>query len=367
MMIRIIISGLFSLLSINVWAQRISAEEYIAQYKDIAMAEMKRSGVPASVTLAQGILETESGNSELVKKSNNHFGIKCKTNWVGPTVYHDDDESGECFRAYETAEQSYKDHSDFLRNNQRYASLFKLDVNDYVGWAKGLKKAGYATNPQYPNILIRQVELYNLQQYNLAAQNISTTSEAVLTVKAPIEVIDESETIKPDVITSINNVECVYIKKGSSLLATAVKYKVKLNRLLEYNELEKDGLLEKDQYVFLHKKLKTGDKDFYIVKQGETLYDVAQKNGILLQHLKEYNYIRSDETLKANSKLFLKPAIKFEDKKLEQTKTSVHLVEVKEGLYSIARRYKVTVQQLKEWNNLSSENLKPGQELIVSK
>src|SRR5690606_35110935 len=115
---------------------------------------MKRSGVPAAITLAQGILESESGNSELVKKSNNHFGIKCKSTWTGDTVSHDDDANGECFRAYKNASDSYRDHSDFLRGNKRYADLFKLSQDDYAGWAKGLKKAGYATNPRYPDLLI---------------------------------------------------------------------------------------------------------------------------------------------------------------------------------------------------------------------
>ncbi|MEI9957532.1 MAG: glucosaminidase domain-containing protein [Ferruginibacter sp.] len=145
----------------------ITPEQYVAMYKDIAIREMKRMGVPAAITLAQGILETESGNSDLVKKSNNHFGIKCKSNWTGESVSHDDDAAGECFRLYKTAEDSYRDHSNFLRGNTRYGFLFKLDVKDYKGWAYGLKKAGYATNPSYPQILIKHIEQYNLQQYTL--------------------------------------------------------------------------------------------------------------------------------------------------------------------------------------------------------
>src|SRR5664279_3070424 len=148
-------------------AQYITVGQYVAQYKDIAIREMKRMGVPAAISLAQGILETENGNSDLVKKSNNHFGIKCKSTWTAETVAHDDDAPGECFRAYKTAEDSYRDHSNFLRGSSRYAFLFRLDPRDYKAWAYGLRKAGYATNPHYPEILIKNIEDNNLEQYTL--------------------------------------------------------------------------------------------------------------------------------------------------------------------------------------------------------
>src|ERR1700745_4131028 len=132
--------------------------DYIDTYKAIAISEMKRTGVPAAIILAQGIHETQAGTSELVKKSNNHFGIKCKDDWTGSVVYHDDDERGECFRSYNTPLDSYKDHSDFLKNSARYSQLFKLDPMDYESWAYGLKRAGYATNPRYPQILIQLIK-----------------------------------------------------------------------------------------------------------------------------------------------------------------------------------------------------------------
>jgi flagellum-specific peptidoglycan hydrolase FlgJ len=142
---------------------------YISTYKDIAIREMQRTGVPASITLAQGILESQSGNSELTQLSNNHFGIKCKKNWTGETVLHDDDQRKECFRKYSSAEDSYRDHSDFLRANDRYASLFSLDPLDYSGWAYGLKQAGYATESNYPQALVKLIEDYHLQDYSLQA------------------------------------------------------------------------------------------------------------------------------------------------------------------------------------------------------
>ncbi len=150
-------------------AQYVTPAQYIAQYKDIAIREMKRMGVPAAISLAQGLLETENGNSELLKKSNNHFGIKCKSSWTAEGVSHDDDAPGECFRVYKNAEDSYRDHSNFLRGGSRYAFLFKLDPKDYKGWAYGLRKAGYATNPKYPDILIKNIEDNNLEQYTLEA------------------------------------------------------------------------------------------------------------------------------------------------------------------------------------------------------
>ena len=144
-------------------------KDYIAKYKDIAIEEMLRTGVPASITLAQGIHETEAGRSKLVLKSNNHFGIKCKTEWKGESVSHDDDARGECFRKYPDPFDSYRDHSDFLKTRAHYAPLFKLDPTDYEGWAYGLKKAGYATNPKYPQLLIKIIRDYNLQDYSLIA------------------------------------------------------------------------------------------------------------------------------------------------------------------------------------------------------
>ena len=165
--ITLIVSGI---ISISVKAQPAEAIiAYISKYKDLAIAEMQRSGVPASITLAQGIHETFAGQSVLVQKSNNHFGIKCKNNWVGKSVSHDDDARGECFRAYNAAEDSYRDHSDFLKNSPRYAFLFKYDPTDYESWAYGLKKAGYATNPKYSQVLIKLIRDYNLQDYTLLA------------------------------------------------------------------------------------------------------------------------------------------------------------------------------------------------------
>ena len=370
----------------SAFSQKISAEQYIKTYKDNAIREMKRMGVPAAITLAQGLLETENGNSDLLKKSNNHFGIKCKSSWTAEGVSHDDDAIGECFRTYKDAEGSYRDHSNYLRGNDRYAFLFKLDPRDYKGWAYGLKRAGYATNPRYPEILIKNIEENNLQQYTMVAVNEVPVFDASKYQSDPeekafneivkskgssnnqqVNIVSNTSKEKID----INGSKAIYETKGRSLLAIAIENNINLNKLLEYNDLQKDGLLEDDQFIFLEKKSKEGDKDFYIVQNNESLYDVAQKNGIRLQNLYEYNNLKGDENIFAGSKLNLKPTSKDQPVLVKEipviTPVKTYAVQPKEGLYAISKKYGVTVAQLKEWNNLTDDNLKVGQQLIVSK
>ena len=337
-------------------AQRYTAEEYIEQFKDVAIVEMKRTGVPAAVTLAQGLLETENGNSELVRRSNNHFGIKCKNTWTGASVNHDDDVKGECFRSYKSAAESFKDHSDFLQSNTRYGSLFRLDVKDYKGWAYGLKRAGYATNPRYPEILINNIEQFNLQQYTLIALQESPGADSLLLVsKRPSDGtgrtnsnptgVDSLHVLPgnaPDRVLLINRIKCVAAKKGNSLLALAIKFNINLSRLLDFNDLAGDGLLAQDQYIFLQRKSTTGEKDFYTVLPGETLYDIAQKNGITLQSLAEYNLLFANDKIKPGTKLFLKPGLK--------------MVEIEEPVTPAVKMHGVKSKEIK--NNQSDDRSK---------
>ena len=364
------------------WAQRLTPEQYISQYKEIAISEMKRMGIPAAITLAQGILESESGNSDLVQRSNNHFGIKCKNTWTGAVVYHDDDASGECFRSYKSAEESYRDHSNFLRGGSRYASLFNLDASDYKAWAFGLKKAGYATNPQYPAILIKNIEQYNLQQYTLAgikdmpvynagAFDIKGADTIKIQMDVAVEAKDSStsESILdiPLKVITINQRKCVLAKKGTSFLLIATRNNINLEKLLEYNELAEDGILGKTQYVFLEKKSKTGEMDEYIVQPGQTVYDISQLNGIQLGSLMDYNKLSDGQKLEPGTRLSLRPVKKARPADGKSGKIRYHQVGANEGLYSIAKKYKVTVQQLREWNGLENDELKSGQKLIVAK
>jgi LysM repeat protein len=382
---RKVLLGAILLLGIQqVFAQLITPEEYVATYKDLAIREMKRMGVPAAIKLAQGILETENGNSELLKNSNNHFGIKCKSTWTGGGYNHDDDAPGECFRVYKNAEESYRDHSNFLRGSDRYAFLFKLDPLDYKGWAYGLKRAGYATNNKYPQILIKYIEQYNLQQYSkegisdmpdfkvdkyksdpeISADISNAENKNLIDIKQPTN----SSMDVPDKINEINGLKYVLAKKGTSLLAIASKNNLELSKLLEFNDLGEDGLLVKDQPIFLQKKSKTGVAEFYVSLPGETLYDVAQKNGIQFQYLLEYNNLQANDKLGDGTKLFLKPKLKLAGpEKNNSTEVKYYLVQPKEGLYSIAKKNGVNVQQLKEWNNLTSDSVRIGQQLIISR
>ena len=301
-----------TILSSNLFAQRISPDEYINTYREIAIAEMKRSGIPASVTLAQGILETECGNSDLVKRSNNHFGIKCKSTWTGESVKHTDDAPNECFRKYNNPADSYKDHSDYLKTSPRYATLFELDPSDYKGWAYGLKKAGYATNPKYPQIVISNIEKYNLQQYdNLTEQDFDNIAiSKIITAQKPVEqnivvditAIENSIKLK----NKINGLKALMAPKGSSLLVIASKANIDLGKLLEYNDLSTDGLLNDEQVIYLEKKLKQGNRDFYIALQKETLYDISQNNAVQLKNLLQFNNMNENQTVQKGTKIKLR-------------------------------------------------------------
>lgn len=348
---------------ISLFAQNEKGFNYIKQYKDAAIEEMKRSGVPASITLAQGMLESGYGESVLCKKSNNHFGIKCKTEWTGEKVYHDDDEKGECFRAYASAADSYKDHSDFLKSRPWYAFLFKLDPTDYEGWAYGLKKAGYATEKNYPQSLIRIIKEYNLQDYTLAALKKKTETESASTeivqaennviepkkvdtaaiVKptitndsvelAKVEIVEETVTdytdtetvinpnnvlkensvdslkkksIYPENIFTINHAKVIYAKEGTSLLALANQFGISLGNLLSYNELDEMDVLDTDKLIFIERKLKKGEKDYYEAQGNETAYEIAQKQGVQLQTILTLNKIQKNSILKKGDKIYLR-------------------------------------------------------------
>lgn len=308
-------------------AQTITIEEYINTYKEIAIKEMIRTGVPASITLAQGIVETESGNSKLVRKSNNHFGIKCKETWTGPSVSHDDDARGECFRKYENAEQSYVDHSDFLRTRKHYDFLFGLDPADYKAWAFGLRKAGYATNPAYPQMLIKYIEKYNLNDYSLIALGKKQSAEPIFAKKEqPVTVAVQQPAVQPTVQQSsdivkeevkkpavnypsgefrINETKVIFATKGTSFLAIAQQYNVPLKWLFDFNDLKEAETLENDQLIFLQRKRRTGANQFHVVAKGETMYDIAQAQGIRLDALLQMNQVAFNHQPVPGQQLYL--------------------------------------------------------------
>jgi hypothetical protein len=364
-------------------AQRTSVRQYIDMYKDIAMNEMKRVGVPAAITLAQGIFESESGNSVLVKKSNNHFGIKCKAEWTGEAVYHDDDAAGECFRKYDSAYHSYQDHSDFLRSRPHYASLFNLDPADYSGWAYGLKKAGYATNPRYPQLIIKIIEENNLNAYTIAVlKELPDFQQRDFEVKTtPGNIISTSinkinKALEPAKFKAktYNGLKAVYADSGVSLLAIATQYNIPLITLLDHNDLLIDGLLESPTWIYLERKRTDGAQETYTVTGTETLYEISQKFAIQLSYLMAYNGLTENDVLKKGQVLSLKSKvlIKESNKPDEQvesnisTSKTIHFVKAKETLLSIAKEYKVTMADLRTWNQLKTDQLKIGMKLIVS-
>lgn len=297
-------------------------KQYIDTYKELAIAEMQRTGVPASIKLAQGIHETMAGTSVLVQKSNNHFGIKCKSNWSGESVSHDDDARGECFRKYPQAEDSYRDHSNFLKNSPRYASLFNLDPLDYSAWAYGLKKAGYATNPKYPVIIIRLIEDYHLQDYSLIAmgkmqrediavaakQSDTPAADTAFATNSDMEDGEAAVVDYPSGEFKINDTRVIFGSKGTPVLLIAQQYNVPLNRLFEFNEMKQVETLPKDQLVYLQRKRKTGNNEFHIVQTGETLRDIAQLEAIRLESLLEYNQLKEYMKPAIGEKLYLRNA-----------------------------------------------------------
>ncbi len=303
-------------------AQRMTVEQYIETYKELAMEEMIRSGVPASITLAQGILEAEYGNSRLAKEANNHFGIKCKETWTGATIRHTDDAPWECFRKYGSAAESYRDHSEFLRTRKHYAFLFDLDVMDYKAWAYGLKKAGYATNPRYPVILIGHIEKYNLHEFSLIAikrkddpqymsgKSIDTSTQKMKpqvndTVVAQSSEITPPKAPYPDGVFEINNTKVIYAKAGTPWMVIADQYHVALHHLFDFNELNESETVQQDQLVFLKRKRKKGSVEFHTVREGETLYGIAQAEGVRLSSLLDYNRLSLDKPISKGKILFL--------------------------------------------------------------
>jgi len=302
---------------------------YINTYKFLAISEMQRSGVPASIILAQGIHETQAGTSDLVLASNNHFGIKCKTGWTGQVVFHDDDARGECFRSYATAADSYRDHSDYLSQTPRYAFLFKLNPEDYESWAYGLKKAGYATNIKYPQILIKLIRDYHLENYSLIAMGklppednqaslASRQSEPVLLSGFTDSSGQRASPAAPypDGLFSINAAKVVFVKAGVSLLSLSLQYEIPLAHLLDFNDMTQQDVLSSDQLIFLQRKRKTGLSPFHIVQPGESIYSICQTEGVRYENIMEYNRLRPGEEPAPGEKLYLqsmsgsKPALR---------------------------------------------------------
>jgi len=274
---------------------------YIKQYKDMAINEMHRYNIPASITLAQGILESGSGTSELALKSNNHFGIKCHVSWNGLKVYHDDDENNECFRKYNNPAESYRDHSIFLSERSRYAFLFELRKNDYKGWAKGLQRAGYATNKEYAKKLIKLIQDYNLSQYDKKRLN----------KKQKEEFNENNNIIIASEIYEKNYTKYVLAEEGQFFDDIAEDRGLWLWELLKYNESEIDRSLLEGEKVYIQPKRNNGTKSFHIVEEGDSMYTISQLYGIKLKSLYKKNRMSFGSEPYVGQKLSLVKKIKF--------------------------------------------------------
>jgi len=302
---------------------------YIKKYGAIAIHEMEKYKIPASITLAQGLLESRHGQSILTTNANNHFGIKCHKTWNGDRVYHDDDQKGECFRKYEHAESSFRDHSLFLVHKKRYEDLFKLPPNDYRGWAKGLRKAGYATDKKYPQKLISLIEKYELYYFD----NLVLGDDY-----KEIEIVDEpakDKVVKDEVVKDKSDVKNRINKK-------AIPKEIK----------------PKSDKIFIN------NKQIHIVGAGETLYAISRANNITVEDLKKYNHLTTND-ISVGQELYMYDV---DNKPVNNSKTQLYgeyVVKQGDTIYSIARKNNMKVAEIIKINNLNSNNIAIGQKLKV--
>ena len=288
-------------------------QKYIEKWAAVAQREMQRSGVPASITLAQGLLESNSGQSELASRSNNHFGIKCHSDWSGGKVMHDAESGKECFRAYRTAEESFRDHSDFLRYQDRYKFLFELDPTDYKGWAKGLRKAGYATDSQYPAKLIRIIEENKLYVFDgdVPAASIPPTPKSIEAPKRiPAKYKEQFSFPMTRPVYTVNGVPCVYALEGETYESIAAANKLFVKEILHFNDLSASRPLEIGETVYLAlKKPGTGKGlEKYVVGPDETvsLRDISQRFGVRLKSLRKRNSNVRTDSIPAGTTILLR-------------------------------------------------------------
>lgn len=293
-------------------------QSYIEKYSSLAVEEMYRTGVPASITLAQGLLESGNGQSRLAVKGNNHFGIKCHNTWTGAKVYHDDDRKGECFRKYDSPEESFRDHSDFLRYRDRYKFLFDLELTDYRSWAYGLKTAGYATDPKYPEKLIRLIEEYRLYEYDTQKPE-QTTHHVEPQVPASPTVIEQVQPLSPRQretfsfalsrqMYSLNGVPFVYASEGETYASIAKANRLFLKEILKFNDLKEEKDLVPGTVVYLQKKKKkaAAGLEKYVVEGTQDLRSISQRFAIRLDKLCKLNDIAPDHVLRDGDVLYLR-------------------------------------------------------------
>lgn len=347
----------------------MNTKEYVDSFKRYAMLEMSLNGVPASITLAQGILESASGNSKLCLECNNHFGIKCRKNWNGNFCLADDDAKDECFRGYESPIESYRDHSLFLKGSQRYASLFELDPTDYKSWSHGLREAGYATNPEYGNLLIRVIERNRLGQYD---SMVVLGQDFYKTGSSPV--------------IEYNGLPAVAVRPGNTAADIAKENQLAEWKLYKYNDLEKNQMINPGEILYLKPKRTSAPDQIHIMKRGETLHDVSQLYAIKLKSLRKMNQLTSNEEPVIGEEIYLsekretkpktvkgpvpmstastimRPAVQSVPKNISNT----HEVQAGETIEQIADKYKTSVLNIVRWNDLEFAEVSTGQILALA-
>lgn len=406
------ITFLLSLFAVTLRSQ--DRQEYIRRYKDISISEMHRAGVPASIKLAQGILESNAGASMLAVKANNHFGIKCGNDWKGKAMHKQDDDRTpdgrlvkSCFRWFDSAEESFVAHSEFIRDpnkDHRYGFLFELDIMDYRAWAHGLKRAGYATNPDYPKLLIRIIEQYGLASIDAEAMQIlADGGNRTKSSNKPTSTLDEDVHAYPREYH--NKVETVVAYDGDSPATIAARLDIKVKKIVKYNATVTgpSDTFEAGERVYLEKKKNRykGDQKYHMVDAGETLEEISDRYGVKLKTLYKRNGIPEGAVPAPGQRISIKGKNAFEvslkgpepegssgrdlpkapeeliQKTVETTQIDtgsatpatpplvqpVYVVQPKDTLYQIARRHGMDVTTLKKINNLSGDLIKPGQVL----
>lgn len=288
--------------------ENITRPQYIDLYAPVAVKEMLVSGVPASITLAQGILESGDGNSVLAREALNHFGIKCHGMWEGKKYRMDDDSKNECFRVYESVYDSYHDHSEFLKGRERYADLFKLKTTDYKGWAHGLKSAGYATNPKYPALLIKIIEENDLHKYD----RMTTPPKSGTT---PLDRNDKDRPARSEAIVSTsqrqmylrNNIRYMLAEEGDTYEKLEYQLQMRKWQLLKYNDKPSGATLKPGELIYLQpKRSRNPSHSYHFVVEGETLRSISQQYGIKLKNLYHYNELNTSEEPISGQKIWLR-------------------------------------------------------------
>ena len=277
---------------------KLSREQYVELYADLAMKEMVRTGIPASIKLAQACLESNNGNSRLALDGKNHFGIKCH-DWTGRKIHHDDDERNECFRKYRHVNQSFMDHSDFLTTRQRYAELFSLRPDDYKSWARGLKAAGYATSPIYAELLIKIIEDNELNLYD---QMVLKGRSMPGPDGVPLEPGESRQ------VLSNNRVEYIVVEPGDTPESLRELMDMYPREIYRYNNIIKEELIEPGMVIYLQPKRYRAEKgnEVHVVKEGETMWDISQLYGVKLNRLYRRNNMSQDSAVQTGDQVWLR-------------------------------------------------------------